>query len=170
MAKTSIEAKRHVEALANFFFGGSMGGLDQLFEKYEKRKYIRQTIERLEKRGLIVRKKNQLIPTKAGWIFFRRKRTIKIEKQKWDGMWYIVSFDIPVYANKKRYVLNDLLIKHRFIPLQKSVWISPASISKDFWESVMGVELDKFCKIMSVKIMDGDEELKERFKDVVDFS
>lgn len=45
--------------------------------------------------------------------------------KKWDGSWYIVTYDIPESKKKLREILRENLKKLGFGELQKSVWVCP---------------------------------------------
>lgn len=50
--------------------------------------------------------------------------------RSWDGIWRIVTFDIPITENKSRFRLRRSLLRNHFGRLQQSVWITPDPIEK----------------------------------------
>ena len=132
----------------------------------EKKNYLKQSLRRLEKRGFLLRKENKFSPTPEGLRFFSKLKLLDSNKQvlkKWDGKWRLISFDVPVADDRKRYFLRNLLRNFNFHKLQKSVWICPNQLATDFWKILVDYELDKYCKAMVVEVVEGDEELKAYF-------
>ncbi len=63
--------------------------------------------------------------TKEGW---KRLKSVLPQYKKpleWNGKWYIITFDIPESAKRKRDAFREKLKKLGFGKLQASVWISP---------------------------------------------
>ncbi|KKW14457.1 MAG: repressor in the phenylacetic acid catabolism [Candidatus Jorgensenbacteria bacterium GW2011_GWB1_50_10] len=169
MAKTSKDARRHIREWSNFF-SDLKSATDEEIEKFlrsrEKKNYLKQSLQRLEKRGFLLKKENKFFPTPKGLRFFSKLNLLDRNKQalkKWDGKWRLISFDVPVVDDKKRYLLRGLLHEFNFYKLQKSVWICPNQLAADFWNFLVDYELDKYCKVMVVEVIEGDDELKAYF-------
>ena len=123
---------------------------------------------RFEERGLIKRGKTHCRVTRKGKVFLSRywkrsyQRSAK-DDTRWDGKWRLISFDVPISDDKKRKILRDSLRELNFYQLHKSVWIAPYKMTKEFWKFVVLNELHKYCKIMLIEVLEGDEELKKHF-------
>ncbi len=171
MAKTSRDARRHMEGLSRFF-SGENGVSNAVFREYlkksEQKKYLKQSLRRLIAKGFITEDSRGYTPTLKGTRFFRRflkKNGDKSElPNEWDKKWRLVTFDVPCKENLKRCQIRSLLKEFDFYQLQKSVWVCPSSISKKFWEIAVQNDLDKYCKTMLVDIIEGDDELKKYFR------
>ncbi len=173
MAKTSRDARRHVRQLSKFF--SSVGTvteelINEFIQSHKNKKHLKQSLRRMETRGLIIKRNKNFSVTQKGEPFFRKyfpnSRNVK---KNWNGKWYFVMFDVPVKFNNKRRILRSLLREYMFYPIQKSVWVSPQQLADDFWKRVVKNDLDKYCKVLSTNILEGDEELKKHFKDLVNF-
>jgi len=167
MAKTSRDAARHIRELSRLFADTSaIGGavMEDMLRRHQRRRYLKQSLRRLIERGFLRKRDGQFVPTIAGKRFFRRFTTKQKQKERWDGKWRIVSFDVPGGYNRKRNQLRALLHEFGFQPLQKSVWISPNYVADEFWKLIVKEELEKYCRCMLVEIMEGDQELKKLFK------
>lgn len=170
MAKTSRDAYRHMRALGDFFSDfnrASDAAVEEFIKRSRQRKYLRQSLKRLEARGFVVRRGGGVTPSRRGWEFFKKiilREEIKAARGKWDGKWRLIAFDVPVAESGARYRLYTLLATFGFVALQRSVWISPNPQGELFWKMVVMEDLDKFCKAMVVEHIEGDEELKARFK------
>lgn len=69
--------------------------------------------------------------------------------RKWQGEWYLVSFDIPEVMRKKRGILRAALKMLGFGKLQNSVWISPYNFLGNIEKIVEENSLNPYV-IMSV--------------------
>lgn len=172
MAKTSVDARRHVRALGQFFAEANVAAeaiVNEFIKVRKKKKYLKQSLERFIKNGLVVRREGKFFVTRKGAIFFRRiavKATLRNTKS-WDGKWRLVTFDVPVNVDEKRYQLRGLLKEFGFYQLQKSVWIYPSYLAEKFWRLLVDLELDQYCKVMLVEFLEGDVEVKRHFKKIL---
>ncbi|MDP3975045.1 MAG: hypothetical protein Q8P88_02035 [Candidatus Jorgensenbacteria bacterium] len=170
MAKTSRDAYRHMRALGNFFSDfnrASDAAVEEFIKRSRQRKYLRQSLKRLEARGFVARRAGGLAVTRMGKRFFKKlllREEIKAAQGRWDGKWRLIAFDVPVSENAARYRLYALLAAFGFVALQRSVWISPNPLGEVFWKMVVMEDLDRFCKAMVVEHIEGDEKLRARFK------
>ncbi|MEK7658199.1 MAG: hypothetical protein AAB366_03390 [Patescibacteria group bacterium] len=167
MAKTSRAARRHMMELGrlfNDFKEISDELMSDFIQRYEKKKYLNQSLKRLIGRGFIKKQEGKLTLTEKGKRFFRSYFPILPSVVKWDGKWRIVSFDVPGGYSVKRDQLRGLLKEFDFYQLQKSVWICPNFVAEEFWKIILKEELNKYCKMMVVDIMEGDSEIKKYFK------
>lgn len=89
--------------------------------------------------------------------------TVEIKKQKWDGCFRLVMFDIPEIQQIARRALRDKLKEIGFIKIQKSVWASPYECKNeiDFITTVYGVE--RFVNYAVVKEIDNAVYLRSVF-------
>ena len=173
MAKTSRDAHRHIKELSEFFSDVGVATeklVDEFIRDYKDKKHLKQSFKRMIDQGLVVKRDEKFVVSEKGKLFFRKHfpNSRKVKKA-WDGKWYFVMFDVPVKFDRKRRILRSLLREYMFYPLQKSVWVSPQQLADDLWKRIVKNDLDKYCKILSTNILEGDEELKEYFKHFVDF-
>jgi CRISPR-associated endonuclease Cas2 len=104
---------------------------------------IRQSLRRLEKLGFVEIKDSKYALTEKGkelvdYVLCRKK----IKKQKWDGKYRVVIFDIPENKRDIRAWLRYELSLLGYKKLQQSVFISkkplPADIIKEIKKQKMG--------------------------------
>ena len=167
MAKPSASAHRHIREWSKFFAGGRAVAettVDKFLSRHKRRRYLKQSLDHLVARGFIKRRGGKFTPTESGLRFFRKKKGVRIKPPRWDGKWRLITFDVPGGYNIARDRLRALLKEFDFYPLQKSVWISPSYVSDEFWKDMFKYDLDQYCKIMLVDIIEGDRELKKYFK------
>jgi len=66
------------------------------------------------------------------------------EEKKWDGKWYIVSYDVPENKRWLRKVLRNTLQELKFGPLHKSLWISPYNFLGDVEKIINQYNLETY--------------------------
>ena len=89
---------------------------------------------------------------------------LEIEKpKKWDGVWRIVTFDIPERKKSERNALRSKLKELGFRPLHKSVFIYPYPCLSEvqFIEEIFMV--GSYINFIEAKKVEGDEWLKSEF-------
>lgn len=129
---------------------------------------IRTILYQLHKRGLIQIKKKpskKLISLttigKIEALFLKARLTH--QQKKWDGKWRMIIFDIPEVAKKHRNQLRGLLLRHGFVKLQISVYISPYPLHQDAVAYLQESKLIKHIRIAKIEKMDNDTDLKKHF-------
>ena len=89
---------------------------------------------------------------------------IKLKKpQKWDGHWRVVTFDIPNTKKKARDAINMKLKDLGFLPIQKSIFVSPYEAINEIDFIGEHFMVRKNIKYIIAKKIEGDSELKRRF-------
>ncbi|MBI5732512.1 hypothetical protein HY967_00945 [Candidatus Jorgensenbacteria bacterium] len=167
MAKTSVDARKHIRELSELFQASKTIAeemIDRYIARAKKTKYLKQSLKRLIDRGCIIRKSGQLHLTGEGIRLFQRYGNFASTETSWDGRWRLIGFDVPVRHNLKRDQLRTLLKEFNFYPLQKSIWVCPTHIAEECWRLIVERELDKYCTVMVVDIIEGDSLLKKHFK------
>ncbi|MBU1032902.1 MAG: hypothetical protein ABII13_00890 [Patescibacteria group bacterium] len=99
----------------------------------QKKKHLRIALKRLEKRGLIQVRVNQIgeervkVTSKGHEEFVRYAlKDKKIKKPKrWDKKWRVVMFDVPEKYKSSRDHFRRTIQSAGFIKLQRSAWIYP---------------------------------------------
>ena len=90
--------------------------------------------------------------------------TIKIRKQKWDGKWRMVAFDIPESLRLGRDVLRKKIKDIGFIKIQKSVWVSPYECADEINLICATYDVSEFVTYAEIEKIDIDKFLREKFK------
>ena len=85
-------------------------------------------------------------------------------KQKWDGKWRVVIFDVWEKARKKRESLRYEIKNFGFIQLQRSVWIYPFPCADFIKLLKTNLEFGKNIRYLVVEELDNDEKLRKFFK------
>lgn len=113
----------------------SWRGLDTTFESWAYSNGLLRQIHRLEKQ-MYLEKRGQRMDerlirlTEAGRIHALGGRDpVERWKRSWDGQWRMILFDVPEDESLLRARLRRFLQKNAFGCLQKSVWITPDSLT-----------------------------------------
>ncbi|MCX6713969.1 MAG: hypothetical protein NTV48_02590 [Candidatus Vogelbacteria bacterium] len=138
---------------------------DQLNEQTRKRKLksgqertLRVTLSKLKKNGLIKNDGHLWQLTPAGLIKFKnqylyKKHSMVVPPVKSDRK-IIIAFDIPEDKRKGRNWLRVELISLNFKMLQKSVWLGPAPLPKEFLDHLKIMDVLPYLKFFEVKETD----------------
>ncbi len=117
------------------------------------------TLSRLKKLGLVEKKDKNWIITNKGKKYSREKLSRSFpkhaKKEKTDQKKKIVIvFDIPEKHRRKRDWLRVELMLLGFSPIQKSVWLGPAPLPKEFIENLNTMKILENLKFFKVKEKD----------------
>ncbi len=147
------------------YYIGTLGGVGKIYPKY----YFRQTIKRLEHRGLVTISgpKVRIKITRKGLNFFQNRKTDKIilkKQDKWDTFWRFVIFDIPEKQHLLRDAFRRKLKELGFREVQKSVWVYPYPCRNELATLCQLYKLEKFVSLVEGKYLGDDSKLKTMFK------
>ena len=137
----------------------------------KERGNIMQSFNRLEKRGFIKNTK------KNGEDYYSltslgKKRAMQYElnvkritpTKKWDGLWYLVMFDVPEEKKQARRAVNLALKKLGCMQYQKSVFITPYPCKKEIDFVGETFDIRKHIRVITAKEVEGVESIKKVFK------
>lgn len=106
---------------------------------------LRTTTHRLQQRGLIKKELGGWILTSVGSDYLKKKqsslRQFKFSFSKSAPKNLIVMFDIPETKKAEREWFRFQLKKGGYIMIQKSVWVGPSPLPKDFMNYVKTINL-----------------------------
>lgn len=77
--------------------------------------------------------------------------------KKWDGIWRLVSFDIPEEKKKERNRLRKKLKELGFGMFQESLWVTPHELGEQFAQFLEEVNLRKYCLVWEGKRIFGEK-------------
>ena len=119
------------------------------FNKYAKRS-VEVTIDRLKRKGIIEKELAGIILSKYGKEYVKRKfdslkqfdKPENISKEKN----LLVMFDIPVEKKGEREWFRWHLKKFGYVLIQKSVWVGPFPLPREFMDYIKEIKLDRCIK------------------------
>ena len=138
--------------------------------KIDPSRRMQQAITRLVSKGLVERikadGKTRLVLTKKGEVMARRLEifdAIAPRKNKWDGRWRIVMFDVWERRKYVRERLRHMLIKIGFEKVQDSVWAYPYDCEDLIAFIRTDLRLGRGVLYLIADAIEGDKELRKRF-------
>lgn len=119
---------------------------------------IRTILWRLQKKGLVEKKKDCYHPTIKGLNFVKKFQEKNLEKP-WDNKWRIIMFDIPEKRRKDRNWFRAQLINIEYKLLQESVFVGKQPIKEDLFEELINRGLYQYIRLLTVGEIDDEKEL-----------
>ncbi len=92
-----------------------------------------------------------------------RFRRLSNKKEKWDGKWRMVAFDIPNKCRKGRNALNYRLKMGGFYELQESIFLYPYDCKKEIDDFVKLFKIEKYVRFGLLDFIDNQDKVKFRF-------
>ncbi len=119
------------------------------FRSYSKRT-LRSTTDRLRKDELIKKESNGFTLTSKGRTYLKRKEDSLKSFSKPEGTDspknLLVMFDVPISQKAEREWFRFHLKKFGYVMIQKSVWVGPSPLPKDFLEYLKEIKLKECIK------------------------
>jgi phenylacetic acid degradation operon negative regulatory protein len=127
---------------------------------YPNRKLYREATYRLRDKGLLIRTEGVETPiltlTDEGADllpdYFNPER---FWERKWNGIWYLLVYDVPESDRKYRDILRQFLKRMHLGCLQQSVWVTPVDIRPDYDDLVKGAAVDAFAYLFEARTVLG---------------
>lgn len=124
------------------------------FKEY-KEGSLRNTIDRLSRKGIIQKELDGIILSKYGKEYVKRKFDSLKQFDKPDGLSkerkLLVMFDVPTEKKGEREWLRWHLKKFDYIMIQQSVWVGPAPLPKEFNDYLKSIKLDRCIKTFKLE-------------------
>ena len=134
-------------------------------KKYDPLYYIQKRTRTMIECGLLEKHGNTIALTEKGRRYLAKTKAKESagKKQKWDGKWRIVIFDVWEKHRGKRDMLRKEIKEFGFAQLQQSVWIYPFACG-DFIELLKAdLRFGKNIRYLVVEHLDNDIRLRKRF-------
>ncbi|WP_136064023.1 PaaX family transcriptional regulator C-terminal domain-containing protein [Pontiella sulfatireligans] len=127
---------------------------------YPNRKALDQAIGRLSKQGLVVKRRGLDTP----WLELTAGAEESMEayfhpdkwwNTKWNGIWYLLVYDVPEADRPYRNVLRKFLRRQRMGCFQKSVWITPHDIRPQYADLEEAAAVEVFACLFEARTVLG---------------
>lgn len=127
--------------------------------KQSKDETLRRTLSRLKKKGFIKNENAVWKITNQGREYVKNKLIIKLPhfkhlKTENNKKEIIIIFDIPELHKKSRDWLRGELMGLGFMQIQKSVWLGPAPLPKQFIKYLNEINILQYLKFFYAKEKD----------------
>jgi DNA-binding transcriptional regulator PaaX len=86
------------------------------------------------------------------------------KKEKWDGKWRLIAFDIPNECKKGREALTYRFRIGGFYKLQESLFLYPYDCEKEIKALVELFKLQKYVRFGLLGYIDNEEEIKRKMR------
>ncbi|MBI5734109.1 MAG: CRISPR-associated endonuclease Cas2 [Candidatus Kerfeldbacteria bacterium] len=128
----------------------------------------RAAVQRLVKRGFVIRGRNDYSLAPAGRRYSKELLSWYVDRSpsRWDKKWRMVIFDVPEKRRQDRNYLRRLLIQNGFKKLQASVWASPFAVPREFNEQLWNMRLKYHVLYLLVSEIDYDRTLRQYFPEL----
>ena len=93
-----------------------------------------------------------------------RFRRLENKKERWDGKWRMVAFDIPNDLKKGRNALRYRLKSGGFYEFQESLFLYPYKCKKEVDDFIKLFKLEKYVRFGLLDFIDNQNRLKIHFK------
>jgi len=90
-------------------------------------------------------------------------RRLEHKKEKWDGKWRMIAFDIPRECQKGRKALVYRLKMGGFYEMQESMFLYPYECKKEIDAIAKLFKLEEYVKFGLLDYIDGQDRIKIRF-------
>lgn len=131
----------------------------------------RRAFDELKKNGLIVYSekdgKQTLGLTDKGRAYYQKINLdlVRLPKEnKWDGVWRIVTFDIPERVKTARQKFSTDLRLLNMYHLEKSIYIYPYECKKEIKTITEFYSIEKFVRYIEAQYIEKDKSAKNFFK------
>ncbi len=146
--RVGIEIMEMIEMSALFLSKGGWGLMNR--SCYPNQAAYLNASSRLRRKGLVV-KRSVGGETPVLFLSAEGRSTLpdyfspeQCWDKKWNGIWYMLIYDVPELDRKYRDVLRLFLKRMRMGCLQQSVWITPHDIRPDFDDLAEAANADAF--------------------------
>jgi DNA-binding transcriptional regulator PaaX len=131
----------------------------------------RRSLESLKRRELVYYhiKNNKLTIhlTEKGKSYYQKKQIESMQlprEKKWDGLWRMVSFDIPEKEKINRRHFSKTLNVLGLYNLEKSIFVYPYECQKQIQEIAEAFNVYKYVRYIKANYISRDEMAKNFFK------
>jgi len=124
------------------------------FKKYNK-KSLQITVDRLNKKGIIEKELKEIVLSKYGKEYVKRKFNSLKQFDKPDKISskrdLLLMFDVPTEKKAHREWLRWHLKKFNYVLIQKSVWVGPSPLPKEFNDYLKEIKLNNCIKTFKLE-------------------
>ncbi|OGD56734.1 hypothetical protein A2V71_04295 [Candidatus Berkelbacteria bacterium RBG_13_40_8] len=134
--------------------------------KIRGNKGLQRFLENLEKKNVIYLGDEKIRLTKKGKDLLRHIQIAKIKIQKpkkWDGIWWLISYDIPKTHNRERDYFRSMLKRLEFCQIQASLWVYPYECKQEIAVIAKELNVSPFVIAMATDNLPNQKEMENYF-------
>ncbi|MFH0908944.1 MAG: PaaX family transcriptional regulator C-terminal domain-containing protein [bacterium] len=128
---------------------------------YPSRTAYWMAVSRLRKAGLIARRRTDggtpvlKLSAKGKSMLPDDLRPERFWQQRWNGVWYLLSYDVPEVDRKYRHTLRTFLKRLRMGLLHRSVWITWRDIRPEYHDLCEAASVQDFAMLFETRTVLG---------------
>jgi len=105
----------------------ALSAILKLQKKGKKRYELRKHVEKLHEEGMLTLSGDTITLTKRGkdLLAVVALDQLSVPSTKWDGVWRVVAYDIPIGKDKSRDLFRKTIRQIGFKQIQKSIFVFP---------------------------------------------
>lgn len=138
----------------------------QTISKIRGNRGLRKFLRNLENKNIIYMGGEKIRLTRRGKEFLRREKLTKIKIQKppnWNGVWWLISYDIPKKLNKQRDNFRFFLKRLGFYQIQASLWVYPYFCKEEIAVIAREEHVSPYVIMMATDNLSNQKEIEEHF-------
>ena len=127
---------------------------------------FQKLLDQLKNKNIITLGGDEIKLTKRGQKLLEKIEVESIEIKKpdeWDGIWWLVSYDIPNELNNMRDYFRALLKRYGFHQIQASLWVHPYDCREEIAIVAQYLDISEFVIIMSTDHLPKQEDIEQYF-------
>lgn len=129
-------------------------------------KGLKKFFQNLERKNIINLGEERIVLTKKGKDLLKliSLEDINISPKKdWDGIWWLVSYDVPKKYNLARDLFRYYLKRIGFYQIQDSLWVFPYNCKEEIAIIARELEINNFVIIMETDHLPNQEDMIEHY-------
>lgn len=129
------------------------------------RQNVQKSIKRLQDKDLIYLSGEKIKLTKRGREILKRVQVedIIIHKTEWDGIWRLVTYDIPEKYKKQRDYFRTKLLYLGFLEVQKSMYVIPYECLEEIAVFAQSIGVAPFVMYLTTLALPQQKQYLRRF-------
>lgn len=128
---------------------------------------LRKLLDKLVDKKVIDLGGEKVNLTARGLEIYREIQVKEIQiprPEKWDGLWHLVSYDIPKKLNKARDVFRLTLKNWDFCQVQASLWVLPYDCKEEVAVLAEYLGVAEYVIMMNTDILPNEEEVENYYE------
>lgn len=129
-------------------------------------KGLQKFLENLEKKNIIYLGDEKIRLTKRGRELLKQIQIYDItiiKPDKWDGIWWLVSYDVPKKFDRQRDHFRFHLKRMGFYQVQDSLWVYPFQCKQEIAVIAKELEISPFIIIMATDNLPNQKYMEDFF-------
>lgn len=136
------------------------------FLKRRGKNEFKKSLKRLEGKGVIYLAGDKIKLTKRGKQLVQKYAIEQIQlnkPKKWNGLWHLVSYDIPNEKKQERDWFRFTLKRLDFKQIQESLWVHPYECNEEIAVVAQNLRIAPYVAVMVARTIPREDKIREYF-------